>query len=361
MDRALRARVLMAEAASLGVTIDDLAVAAATLQLASPPVTVADYVARIAPTFSSATAATYATYWRLAVSLIGDRRLAEVTVDDCAAVVATAAQRARDARAGSDGRSSRETCVAALRALFGRAQRGGLIARNPAAAIAKPRRRPSRRRPLDHAELEELISAIRTTSRDPDLDLLLVRFHLESGARRDGALNLRRRDLDDRRATAWLREKFGDEREQPLSPSLIQLLTSHAEHRGGHAPENAVFRTRHGEAITRRHYNTLFDRARPCLPWAERTPVSAHVLRYTAINAVGRVAGYAVAQAFAGHHPPSVTGLYLRARPSEVAAAIATLTGEPHPLTDDHDQQSARPELPAPRPALATCNQPLIP
>jgi integrase len=315
------------------VTIDDLAVAATRLHLAEVPVTVCDYLATIAPTFSPATGATYATYWRLAVAHFGDRRLTEVTVDDCAAVVAAAARRAQAARPASDGRSSRENCVAALRALFNRAALSGLVAVNPAAAVAKPRRRPSRR-PLERAELEELVDAIRTTSRDPDLDLLLVRFHLESGARREGALNLRRRDLDDRRATVWLREKFGDEREQPISPSLLRLLARHADARGGHGADDAVFRTRHGEAITRRRYNTIFDRARPCLPWSQRTPVSAHVLRYTAINAVGRLGGYAVAQAFAGHAPLSVTGLYLRARPSDVAAAVAALTGEPHPLSE---------------------------
>ncbi|MEY2448125.1 MAG: hypothetical protein QOH79_1601, partial [Acidimicrobiaceae bacterium] len=73
---------------------------------------------------------------------------------------------------------------------------------------------------------------------------------------------------------------------------------------------------------------------RTCLTWADRTPVSAHVLRHTAITAVGRLAGYPVAQAFAGHAPPSVTGRYLHASLAEIAAAIATLTGEPHPLAD---------------------------
>ena len=87
-------------------------------------------------------------------------------------------------------------------------------------------------------------------------------------------------------------------------------------------------------ASSRRRDNTIFDRARPCLLWADRTPVSAHVLRYTATNAVGRVAGYAAAQAFAGHAPPSVTGLYLRARLCDVAAVVATLTGEQHSLTE---------------------------
>lgn len=243
------------------------------------------------------------------VSVIGAS--GEVGVEDCAAVVAAAERRARAGRPGSDGRSSRENCVAALRALFTRAQRAGLIALNPAAAVSKPRRRRSRRRPLDHTEMEELIDAIRATSNDADLDLLLVRFRLESGARRDGALNLRLGDVDDHRSTVWLREKFGAEREQPISPSLIRLLVRHAAARGGVSSDDAVFRSLHGQPVTRRRYNTIFDRARPCLPWAVRTPVSAHVLRYTAINAVGRLGGYAVAQVFAGHTPPSVTGLYL--------------------------------------------------
>ncbi|MGI8516345.1 MAG: PD-(D/E)XK nuclease family protein [Acidimicrobiia bacterium] len=57
----------------------------------------------------------------------------------------------------------------------------------------------------------------------------------------------------------------------------------------------------------------------------ERTPVSAHVLRHTAITAVERHAGFAVAQAFAGHSASSVTGTYTRARLCEVAAAVSGL------------------------------------
>ncbi len=68
------------------------------------------------------------------------------------------------------------------------------------------------------------------------------------------------------------------------------------------------------------------------LGWADRTPVSAHVLRHTAITAVGRLAGYPVAQAFAGHAAAGTTGRYLHASIDEVADAIATLTGDPHPL-----------------------------
>ncbi|MGI8662238.1 MAG: tyrosine-type recombinase/integrase [Acidimicrobiales bacterium] len=313
----------------MGLELVDLLAADSTAAGQLP--TVASYLATIEPTFTAATARTYRPYWRLAVVHLGDRRLTDVTVVDLVAVVDDAATRAQRRRPASSGRASRETCVAALRALFGRARDSGLITANPAASLSKPRRTRSRRRALDDGELTEVIDAVRTTSNDPDIDLLVVRFHLESGARREGALNLRRRDLDSRRATVWLREKGGSEREQPVSPSLLALLQRHADERGPSHLDATVFRTANGVALSARRYSTIFDRARTCLDWADRTPVSAHVLRHTAITAVGRLAGYPVAQAFAGHAPPTVTGRYLRASLAEVATAVATLTGEPHP------------------------------
>jgi integrase len=328
----LRARVFLEEARALGLDLADL-IAADTAGPNRIP-TARAYIEAIAPTFTPATAATYAPYWRLAAARLGDRRLVDITVEDLTVVVDDAVARAQHCRPDSTGRASRESCVAALRALFRRAVAAGIIRVNPAAALTKPRRVRSRRRALDDHELAEVIDAVRTTSRDPDLDLLVIRFHLESGARREGAVNLRRRDLDRKRATVWLREKGDSEREQPVSPSLVALLAQHVDARGSGAIDHAVFRTAAGVAMSARRYDTLFDRARGCLDWADRTPVSAHVLRHTAITAVGRLAGYPVAQAFAGHAPPSVTGRYLHATLAEVAAAVATLTGEAHPLAD---------------------------
>ena len=66
------------------------------------------------------------------------------------------------------------------------------------------------------------------------------------------------------------------------------------------------------------------------------------MLRHTAITAVGRLAGYPVAQAFAGHAPPSVTGTYLHATIDDVATAIAALTGLPHPLARQDNQRGGR-------------------
>lgn len=329
MNRQLRARIVLEEARALGIDLDDL-VSAATGD--HRPITVAAWIDQIAPTFGGSTARTYRPYWRLLATMHGDRALAELTTLDLAAVVDAAGERAKAHRPDSTGRSSRESCVAALRAAWKRAVDAGHVATNPAAALRKPRRSTSRRRALDDRELADLADAIRATRRDPDLDLLLVRFHLETGARVQGALNLRRRDIDPTRATVWLREKHDSVREQPASPSLIALLVEHATTHGGTLDDDAVFRTRRGEPVTGRRYDRLFARARRHLGWDPRTPLTAHVLRHTAITRVGRIAGYPVAQAFAGHAPPTVTGRYLHATLADVAAAVAAMTAESHPL-----------------------------
>ena len=148
---------------------------------------------------------------------------------------------------------------------------------------------------------------MRTISRDPDLDLLVIRFQLESAPAAKAP---------------W-----------PVSPLLVAQLVRHLDARGsGSGINDAVFRTSSGAPMSARRYGTILDHARICLDWADRTPVSAHVLRHTAITAVGRFAGYPVAQAFAGHAPASVTGRYLHASLAEVAAAAGILTGEAHPL-----------------------------
>lgn len=112
----------------------------------------------------------------------------------------------------------------------------------------------------------------------------------------------------------------------------MRLIRSHVAQRGGGVGEDPVFWTKSGVPLTSRRYDAIFGRAQRLLPWTERTQVSAHVLRHTAITAVGRLAGYPVAQAFAGHAPSGTTGRYLYASIEEVAVAVAMLTGEPHPL-----------------------------
>lgn len=266
----LRARVLLAEAESLGVGLADLV---AVGDVSTIP-TLATYIETIAPTFAAATAATAATYWRLAIARHGDRPIASLDVGDLHLVVADAIARAKRRRPTTTGRSSAETCVTALRAVFRRATR---------------------------------------------------------------------HDLDPTRSTVWLREKNGSEREQPVAPTTLHLIDAHAVRRGGNGQDDAVFRSKAGHPISRRRYDVIFERARPSMGWADRTPVSAHVLRHTAITAVGRLAGYPVAQAFAGHAASGTTGRYLHASITEVAEAVAALTGERHPLAAGRREHSRLP------------------
>jgi hypothetical protein len=50
-----------------------------------------------------------------------------------------------------------------------------------------------------------------------------------------------RGDLDRRRSTALLREKFGLEREQPIPPTLVVALEGHARGLGASGGQAPVF------------------------------------------------------------------------------------------------------------------------
>lgn len=117
----------------------------------------------------------------------------------------------------------------------------------------------------------------------------------------------------------------------------MRAVADLAAARGSTRPDDHALVTRHRAAgalapVSDRTYDRIFTRVQARVAWAERTPLTAHMLRHTAITAVERVAGFAVAARFAGHTPGSVAGTYTKADISEVAAAVAQLTGEPHPL-----------------------------
>lgn len=70
--------------------------------------------------------------------------------------------------------------MSAISAVYRRAAAARLVSEDPAAKLDKPARLPNRRRALTDAELAELWGATKRLSRDPALELLIVRF----GARR---------------------------------------------------------------------------------------------------------------------------------------------------------------------------------
>jgi len=242
-------------------------------------------------------------------------------------------------RRSRGGRSAAEHLVGALRCLYRHAEDDGLItaADNPARKVAKPRRLPSTRRAVPDNRLAEINQIAATTGNDPELDTILLRLHTETACRRGGALALRPADLDPDQCLILLREKGETQRWQPVSPTLMARLIQHGQDR--HAPvDGQLLRYANGLPITSRRYDHLWTRIGANLPWVRTQQISTHWIRHTTLTWVERNFGHAIAREYAGHSDSSgdtgSTSTYVRASMHEVAAALAALTGEPHPLAE---------------------------
>ncbi len=250
-----------------------------------------------------------------------------------------------------DGRGAVEGAIRAWRSLFNAAVSEKHITTSPAESLRVPRRQAQPARRLTNTQLQQLWDALVTTgSNDPELDELIVWFQLETGARRGGPVNLQIGFLNQERQTIRVIEKYGDVREQPVTSELIEALLAHAERRGtcdGQAltPASPVFYYRpktdkatgqkRPHPLTTRRFDSLYERLRKTVPWADEMFMRPHDLRKTAGSLVERVAGYETARSFLGHHGTDVTQTYTSATIEEVAAAISVLTGEPHPLAGE--------------------------
>ncbi|MGI5243055.1 tyrosine-type recombinase/integrase [Dactylosporangium sp. CA-139066] len=318
----------------LGVSADDLVAGSASRAVP----TFDEYLDQISEAVSPGSRRAYASYWRRVRQVWGHRRLDEPTASEIKQLAESAKQAAVVRANSRGGRSAAEHMISALRCLYQHAVADGLLAEgaNPTVRVAKPRRLASARHALTDGQLAQVFATASTTGNDPELDTLLLRLHLETACRRGGALALRRFDLDGEQCLVRLREKGETVRWQPISPSLMQHLLTHAEQRGSALDgRGQLVRYRNGRAITRRRYDYIWQRIGRHLPWVATQQISTHWLRHTTLTWVERNFSYAVARAFAGHTGRSDAGptaTYVRADVHEVAAATAALTGEPHPL-----------------------------
>jgi integrase len=324
------ARLLLAR---LGVSPADLLAAA---ENRAPAPTFAEYVPVIRAAVSGGTRRVYGTYWNRIVEHWGTRRLDEPTPSEINQLAEHVKAHVVTRRNARGGRGASEHLVAALRCLYRHAENDGHIPAgdNPARKVAKPRRLSSTRRAVPENRLAEINHVAATTGNDPALDALLLRLHTETACRRGGALALRPVDLDPDQCLVRLREKGETVRWQPVSPTLMGYLQQHAEQRGAPAT-GPLLRYLDGRPITTRRYDHLWVRIGRHLPWAATQQISTHWLRHTTLTWVERNFGYAVARAYAGHTDNAhggTTATYVRADLPEVAAALAALTGEGHPL-----------------------------
>jgi integrase len=304
----------------MGLTPADLA---AVPHPAKPAPTFAEYVPVVSAAVSAGTRRAYGSYRNRILDQWGDRRLDEPTPSEIRQLMAYVRTHVVARRNARGGRSAQEHLVAALRCVYQRAVDDGLIAEadNPARKVAKPRRLPTTRRALPDVRLAEINQIAATTGDDPELDTLPLRLHTETACRRGGALALRPQDLDKDQCLVLLREKGETVRWQPVSPPLMGRLVEHGRERHA-SPGGQLLRYADGRPITHRRYDHLWRRIGRHLPWVATQGISTHWIRHTILTWVERNFGYAA----------GATATYVRASLAEVAAALAALTGEPHPL-----------------------------
>lgn len=300
--------------------------------------TFVEYIPRVSDAVSAATRRVYTPYWTRILDTWGQRRLDEPNASEIKQLAEQTRCQITPRRNARGGRSAVEHLIAALRCLYAHAVADGLLgeANDPSRRVTKPRRLPTTRRALTDKQLVELNRVAASTGNDPTLDALLLRLHTETACRRGGALALRRCDLDPDQCLIRLREKGETIRWQPISPTLMAHLQTHWQHRGDNDLHQPLLRSSRGSPISRRRYDRLWSRLGDHLPWVATQQITTHWLRHTTLTWVERHFGYAVAREYAGHAnghgAAGATGTYVRAGLDEVATALATLTGEEHPL-----------------------------
>jgi integrase len=326
----------------LGVTVDDLM----WTPVGVP--TIAEYLPTVVAAAGLGARTTYSTYWNHIRTALGDRRLDHVSASDIEGLMRQVAAQRVKRRNSQDGVCAAEHLLAAMRAIYTRAITDELLPphHNPAARIAKPRRRPSPRRALTGPELAAINNTVATTGNDVALDTLLIRLHVETACRRGAAIRLRQDDIDETWCQLRLREKNNTVRWHPASPTLIQTLITHRHERGTHDPTAPLLRYRTGTPLTTRRYDHLWHRVGQHLPWVAAHGITTHWLRHTTITWVERHYGYGIARAYAGHtdNRTGSTTTYIRGHIHEVATALAALTNEPHPLADSVRAVTCRPD-----------------
>ncbi|MFW5469502.1 tyrosine-type recombinase/integrase [Knoellia sp. CPCC 206435] len=264
---------------------------------------------------------TYTSGMRQLVTSLGDRELDSVGIVELRAlrdsieqhtgahIVARAVERGRRLRSydpQSFGQGAASNFVMAVRFFFRFAVDVGWLSSSPAETLKSPRRHPGLRRPLLPEELAEIWTVATTTGHDPELDELILTFLRHTAARREGSLNLTVGHVQPSNDRVLLSEKYGHTRVLPLRRDVGERLLTFAASRGSAAPADPIFRYRSGRPLTRRRFNSLFDRIDRHTDFTEELDISAHWIRHTTLADIAAVSDVRVAETYAGH---SLNGL----------------------------------------------------
>ena len=234
--------------------------------------------------------------------------------------------------------------------------------------MARKARPEPKSRGYSEEQIHEMWSAVFTSGGDdPELDMLLLWFPLETGSRRGGPVMLTIGDLGFHTMKVRLGEKDGKVSEQPISEELLAVMLGHALRRGDILLKNphglaideitiddvkqrrvtlrtdaAVFYYQHPKKmvgpegavievprpLTAKRYETLYRRLRKTLPWLDAIHGRPHDLRKTMGTFIERAFGHAIAQGWLRHAVHDTTGTYTKASVEAIEGAHAWLVGE---------------------------------
>jgi len=244
-----------------------------------------ELVSTVAAAVPAGSRKVYASYWRKALKVWPDAQVGEISHTDVVWFIQHAKETAVVRRSSRGGHHAAEHAYAALRCLFRYAVGNRLLHPwdDPTAEVIKPKRLVSNRRALQSELVEEIVEVASTTGDDPHLDALLMRTHIETAARRGGALALRLRDLDPDQCQILLHEKGGRSRWQPVSQTLMTGLQEHAHMRGARDPGSGVLRYHNGRLLSARRYDNLWNRIGEYVPTVRSQGITTHWLRHTTL------------------------------------------------------------------------------
>lgn len=227
------------------------------------------------------------------------------------------------------GRGAAENAVRSLRFYFRYAKSAGYITDDPSLMLEAPSRAQAPERPLTTEELADIWRGALLGSNDLELDELILTLVRHTGARREGCINLCLAHLNTRRRSITLSEKGGKVRELPLRLDLLERLKDHATGRGAQAPGDKVLLQRSGRGITRKRFETMFNRVDANCDWTEILDVGIHWIRHTTLSDIASVSGLRVASDYAGHSEKElgVIGIYTKPSFDDLVDAYEAVLG----------------------------------
>lgn len=156
--------------------------------------TFAEYVPHVAEWMPAPSQRVYGPYWKRIIEAWGARILIEPTIAEVLALMEQARSTALMRRTSNGGKRAALHTYDALGSVYRFAVQDGILTarENPMTRISQPPKGKSRRHALTPTLYGQIWTTAGTTGNDPALDALLLRFHLETGARTGGALALRR-------------------------------------------------------------------------------------------------------------------------------------------------------------------------